>query len=127
MDSRRSKFTPSKLLTETGGMNLKAKSRMQIDRPSLSRLGLRVKLRAEEGLAFVADALVGAVIDIGEKRVPALPELSVVDGVTVVLGSDVALVCQTIQDRLEGGDRTNRAEENRAQRMNITSQAEGAD
>lgn len=59
-----------------------------------------MELGAEERLGLVANAFVSAVIDVGEERLPPLAKLGVVDGVPVVLGSDVALVRQAVYHRL---------------------------
>ena len=68
-----------------------------------------MELGAEEGLALVADPLVGAVVDVREERLPALAELGVVDRVAVVLGGDVALVRESVYHRLHirGGENEN--------------------
>lgn len=48
----------------------------------------------------MANPFVGAVVDVGEERLPPLAKLGVVDRVAVVLGSDVALVRQAVHHRL---------------------------
>lgn len=60
-----------------------------------------MKLCTEEWLRLVPDAFIRPVVHIGEKRLPSLAKLAVVDRVAVVLGGDVALVREPIQDRLQ--------------------------
>ena len=67
-----------------------------------SHLRLRVELRAEERLGFVSDTLIGTIVNVREKRLPPLAKLGVIDGETVVLGGDVALVRQAVHHRLQG-------------------------
>lgn len=64
-----------------------------------------MELGAEEGLGLVANAFVSAVVHVGEERLPPLAKLGVVDGVAMVLGSDVALVRQAVNHRLWGRNR----------------------
>lgn len=66
----------------------------------VAHLSLRVELRAEVGLALMPYALVGTVVHVCKEGLPPLAQLAVVDGVAVVLGSDVALVCQSVHHRL---------------------------
>lgn len=71
---------------------------------SLSNLSthhrFRVELRAEERLALVSDALVSTVIHVRKERFPSLAQFGIINGVAVVLGSDIALVRQTVHHRL---------------------------
>ena len=50
--------------------------------------GFGVELRREERQPFVADSFVGTVVHVQEKRLPVIAQRIVVDGITVILGSD---------------------------------------
>jgi len=49
---------------------------------------LRMKLGREEGLCLVADAFVGAVVQVDEQGLPIAAQRVVIHGVSVVLGGD---------------------------------------
>lgn len=93
--------TPSRLSQTTNTIKPSSKTPTKFEKTptigsAVTRLGLRVELRAEERLALVADALVSAIVDIGKERPPPLAELGVINGIAMVLGSDVALVRQAV-------------------------------
>lgn len=52
--------------------------------------------RPEQGLGVVYDALVGAVVGIGEEDVPVLRQRVRVDGKAVILAGDKAAICSLV-------------------------------
>ena len=60
-----------------------------------------VELRRKEGQDGVDDALVGAVVSVGEEGRPLLGEAPDLDLVAVVLGGDVALAGEFVDESAE--------------------------
>jgi hypothetical protein len=71
----------------------------QVARVERTALGFGVELGREDGTSLVDHTLVRAVVQVGEVLLPVLVHGCRVDGVTVVLRSDVALAGEEVESR----------------------------